>query len=192
MRIWKEEVGWRACCMALAFPSPMLGSLAAPQRVPLLSAYASIARHAVSLPPHIHITPAASQIFGPVLAARTFASEAEAIQLANSTEFGLGAGVISADEARCRLARRGWAGRAGWGGAGRGGAEQGRVGQGGRGAVAHETSEASGLQLANTHADLPCSARRVVEALECGLCWVNCSQPCFVQAVRAGSRWLSD
>lgn len=24
--------------------------------------------------------------------------------------------------------------------------------------------------------------RRVSEALECGICWVNCSQPCFVQA----------
>lgn len=39
------------------------------------------------------------------------------------------------------------------------------------------------------HIDLaaapPCNPpfRRVVEALECGICWVNCSQPCFVQAV---------
>ncbi|KAI7837126.1 hypothetical protein COHA_009045 [Chlorella ohadii] len=81
----------------------------------------------INVEPHMRIWK--EEIFGPVLAARTFASEAEAIQLANSTEFGLGAGVISADEARCR---------------------------------------------------------RVVEALECGLCWVNCSQPCFVQAPWGG------
>jgi acyl-CoA reductase-like NAD-dependent aldehyde dehydrogenase len=45
------------------------------------------------------------EIFGPVLAARTFASEEEAVRMANDSEFGLGAAVISADEARCRYAR---------------------------------------------------------------------------------------
>ncbi|PRW59376.1 betaine aldehyde dehydrogenase isoform A [Chlorella sorokiniana] len=81
----------------------------------------------INVEPHMRIW--REEIFGPVLAARTFASEAEAIQLANASEFGLGAGVISADEARCK---------------------------------------------------------RVVEALECGMCWVNCSQPCFVQAPWGG------
>ena len=38
----------------------------------------------------------------PHVAARTFRSEAEAVELANSSEFGLGAGVISADPERCR------------------------------------------------------------------------------------------
>ena len=37
------------------------------------------------------------EIFGPVLAATTFRSEEEALQLANDHEFGLGAAVISAD-----------------------------------------------------------------------------------------------
>ena len=37
------------------------------------------------------------EIFGPVLAAATFSTEEEAIRLANESEFGLGAAVISAD-----------------------------------------------------------------------------------------------
>lgn len=69
------------------------------------------------------------EIFGPVLAARTFRTEEEAVALANGSEFGLGAGVISADPERCR---------------------------------------------------------RVSEALEVGICWVNCSQPCFCQAPWGG------
>lgn len=54
----------------------------------------------------------------------TFSTEAEALQLANDSEFGLAGAVISADEARCK---------------------------------------------------------RVAEGLECGIVWVNCSQPCFCQ-----------
>jgi betaine-aldehyde dehydrogenase len=37
------------------------------------------------------------EIFGPVLCVRTFSEEAEAIQLANDTHYGLGAAVMSAD-----------------------------------------------------------------------------------------------
>ena len=38
------------------------------------------------------------EVFGPVLAAMTFKTEEEAIQLANNNEFGLAGAVISADE----------------------------------------------------------------------------------------------
>ena len=54
----------------------------------------------------------------------TFTSEAEALRLANDSQFGLGGAVISADMERCK---------------------------------------------------------RVAEGLECGIVWVNCSQPCFCQ-----------
>lgn len=40
------------------------------------------------------------EIFGPVLCARTFATEQEAIQLANETDFGLAAGIITNDAVR--------------------------------------------------------------------------------------------
>ncbi len=47
------------------------------------------------------------EIFGPVLAVRTFCSELEAISLANDTQFGLAAAVLSADLARAdRVAER--------------------------------------------------------------------------------------
>jgi betaine-aldehyde dehydrogenase len=42
------------------------------------------------------------EIFGPVLAVRTYSNEAEAIKLANDTRFGLAAAVMSEDEQRCR------------------------------------------------------------------------------------------
>jgi betaine-aldehyde dehydrogenase len=46
------------------------------------------------------------EIFGPVLVARTFTTESEALDLANSSEFGLGAAVLSTDLERCdRVAR---------------------------------------------------------------------------------------
>ena len=41
------------------------------------------------------------EIFGPVLAASTFKTEEEAIQLANDSEFGLAGAVISADQEVC-------------------------------------------------------------------------------------------
>ena len=44
------------------------------------------------------------EVFGPVLAAMTFKTEEEAIQLANNSEFGLAGAVISADEQVIRLA----------------------------------------------------------------------------------------
>jgi 5-carboxymethyl-2-hydroxymuconic-semialdehyde dehydrogenase len=42
------------------------------------------------------------EIFGPVLTAQPFADEAEAIALANETEYGLAATVYTGDEARAR------------------------------------------------------------------------------------------
>jgi betaine-aldehyde dehydrogenase len=47
------------------------------------------------------------EIFGPVLVSRTFIDEAEALLLANSSDFGLGAAVLSANVERCeRVARQ--------------------------------------------------------------------------------------
>ncbi len=46
------------------------------------------------------------EIFGPVLCMRSFVSEDEAIQMANDSEFGLAAAVMSKDDTRCdRVAR---------------------------------------------------------------------------------------
>jgi betaine-aldehyde dehydrogenase len=64
------------------------------------------------------------EVFGPVLAAATFSTEEEAIEIANGSVYGLAAAVISADKERCN---------------------------------------------------------RVAAAMETGICWINCSQPCFVQ-----------
>jgi betaine-aldehyde dehydrogenase len=69
------------------------------------------------------------EIFGPVLCVRRFTTEAEAIRIANATEFGLAAAVMSDDAARCR---------------------------------------------------------RVGNALQAGIVWVNCSQPTFTQAPWGG------
>ncbi|KAK7828784.1 betaine aldehyde dehydrogenase 1 [Quercus suber] len=41
------------------------------------------------------------EVFGPVLCAKTFSTEDEAIELANDTQYGLGAAVISNDLERC-------------------------------------------------------------------------------------------
>eukprot|EP00850_Spirogloea_muscicola_P000216 SM000001S04618 [mRNA] locus=s1:1268464:1272611:- [translate_table: standard] len=71
------------------------------------------------------------EVFGPVLAIKTFSSEEEALELANNSPYGLGAAVISQDEARCK---------------------------------------------------------RVSEALQAGIVWVNCSQPCFCQAPWGGTK----
>ena len=46
------------------------------------------------------------EIFGPVLCVRTFATEREAVELANDSDFGLAAGIISADTARARRVAR--------------------------------------------------------------------------------------
>jgi betaine-aldehyde dehydrogenase len=46
------------------------------------------------------------EIFGPVLVARTFSDEAEAVLLANSSDFGLGAAVLSANVGRCEQVAR--------------------------------------------------------------------------------------
>ena len=47
------------------------------------------------------------EVFGPVLAVRTFRAEEEAVRLANDSRFGLAAAVMSADLERCRrVARR--------------------------------------------------------------------------------------
>lgn len=53
-----------------------------------------------------HMTIVREEIFGPVLAAMTFETEAEAIALANDTEYGLQAGLWTADVSRAlRVAR---------------------------------------------------------------------------------------
>ncbi|OOR87798.1 aldehyde dehydrogenase [Moraxella caviae] len=47
-----------------------------------------------------------TEVFGPVLAVRRFDDEAEAIRLANDSQFGLAAAVMSADDARCQRVAR--------------------------------------------------------------------------------------
>jgi betaine-aldehyde dehydrogenase len=71
------------------------------------------------------------EIFGPVLAVTTFRSEAEAVALANDSEFGLAAAVMSADLVR---------------------------------------------------------AERVADAFEAGVCWINCSQPNFLEPPWGGMK----
>lgn len=71
------------------------------------------------------------EVFGPVLCVKTFATEEEAIELANDTHYGLGAAVLSKDLERCE---------------------------------------------------------RMTRAFQCGIVWINCSQPCFVQAPWGGKK----
>lgn len=71
------------------------------------------------------------EIFGPVLAVTTFRGEDEAVRLANDSEFGLAAAVMSADRAR---------------------------------------------------------AERVADAFEVGVCWINCSQPNFLEPPWGGMK----
>ncbi|XP_027124845.1 aminoaldehyde dehydrogenase 2, peroxisomal [Coffea arabica] len=71
------------------------------------------------------------EVFGPVLCVKTFATEEEAIELANDTHYGLAAAVLSEDLERCE---------------------------------------------------------RLTKAFQCGIVWVNCSQPCFCQAPWGGKK----
>eukprot|EP01114_Cavostelium_apophysatum_P014238 TRINITY_DN3642_c0_g1_i1.p1 TRINITY_DN3642_c0_g1~~TRINITY_DN3642_c0_g1_i1.p1 ORF type:complete len:502 (+),score=128.64 TRINITY_DN3642_c0_g1_i1:160-1665(+) len=71
------------------------------------------------------------EIFGPVLSCMTFKTEHEALRLANNSNFGLGASIMSKDQERCD---------------------------------------------------------RFVKAFRSGIVWVNCSQPCFVQAPWGGMK----
>ena len=50
--------------------------------------------------PHQDIRTVREEMFGPVMSAMSFDTEAEAIEMANNSEFGLGAGVFTADIAR--------------------------------------------------------------------------------------------
>ena len=50
--------------------------------------------------PHQDIRTVREEMFGPVLSALSFDSEEEGIEMANNTEFGLGAGVFTSDVAR--------------------------------------------------------------------------------------------
>jgi betaine-aldehyde dehydrogenase len=70
-------------------------------------------------------------VFGPVLCVMEFDTEEEAVALANGSDYGLGAAVITADAAR---------------------------------------------------------AARMTDAFDCGLVWVNCSQPCFCHGPWGGKK----
>ena len=124
------------------------------------------------------------EVFGPVLASATFSTEEEAVTIANSSEFGLAGAVITADPPRCLHTE-----------------PPGHT-------VVHCLHEnpASRQALSVSHfpnlhecqvtlGDHDCSCtcahcqaatddgggrcQRVAEALECGIVWKNCSQPCF-------------
>ena len=71
------------------------------------------------------------EVFGPVLCVMEFDTEEEAVALANESDYGLGAAVITADSAR---------------------------------------------------------AARMTDAFDCGLVWVNCSQPCFCHGPWGGKK----
>eukprot|EP00270_Netrium_digitus_P005880 TRINITY_DN1790_c0_g1_i1.p1 TRINITY_DN1790_c0_g1~~TRINITY_DN1790_c0_g1_i1.p1 ORF type:complete len:461 (+),score=142.51 TRINITY_DN1790_c0_g1_i1:204-1385(+) len=79
--------------------------------------------------PHMRIWK--DEVFGPVLSVVTFDTEEEAIAMANDSEYGLAAAVMSENSERCK---------------------------------------------------------RVAEAMECGIVWVNCSQPTFTQAPWGGKK----
>ncbi|XP_024181315.1 betaine aldehyde dehydrogenase 1, chloroplastic isoform X2 [Rosa chinensis] len=71
------------------------------------------------------------EVFGPVLCVKTFTTEDEALELANDTDYGLGAAVISKDPERCE---------------------------------------------------------RFAKAIQSGVVWKNCSQPCFNEAPWGGKK----
>jgi len=53
----------------------------------------------IDVKPHMRVWK--EEIFGPVLVVTTFKTEAEAVQLANDSEFGLGAAILCKDQAIC-------------------------------------------------------------------------------------------
>ena len=111
------------------------------------------------------------EIFGPVLSVCTFSTEAEALALANDCEFGLGG----------KHTRRGVCGGGGLR----------RRGDGGSCVSTPQPRLpllivlcASCLPLGAVISADPARCTRVAEALECGIVWVNCSQPCFCMVSR--------
>ncbi len=131
----------------------LLGPLVSAQQYQKVAGYIDVGRREASLvtgggrPAHLNtgyfleptifadVKPSAriwtEEIFGPVLAVTTFRNEDEAVALANGSEFGLAAAVMSADVAR---------------------------------------------------------AQRVAEAFEAGVCWINCSQPNFLEPPWGGMK----
>eukprot|EP01116_Phalansterium_solitarium_P019594 TRINITY_DN5535_c0_g1_i2.p1 TRINITY_DN5535_c0_g1~~TRINITY_DN5535_c0_g1_i2.p1 ORF type:complete len:713 (+),score=274.80 TRINITY_DN5535_c0_g1_i2:111-2141(+) len=98
-----------------------------PSRAELLSGYFVEPTIFVDVKPEMAIW--REEIFGPVLSVMTFATEEEAVALANDSTYGLAGGVMSRDRERCT---------------------------------------------------------RVANALQVGVVWINCSQPCFVEAPWGG------
>ncbi len=128
-------------------------------------------------------SPTRFQVFGPVLACTTFVTEEEALRLANDSEFGLGAAVISADEeVRAAFQPRGcralyaprvrWHCRPWW-----------------PSLWAPDDARHEHWSMCTHSAGEPDAraavllqrCRRVSAALEAGVTWINCAQPCFCQ-----------
>jgi betaine-aldehyde dehydrogenase len=115
--------------------------------------------------PHMRIW--REEIFGPVLSAMTFDTEEQAVALANDCEFGLGGAVIS--EVGCDLGL---------------GISRMLLGRLPSLSLSSEPLRPAGA-IPHLLQDLV-RCQRVADALECGIVWVNCSQPCFCQAPWGG------
>lgn len=131
----------------------LLGPLVSAQQYAKVQGYVDVGKGEATLisggarPPHLNtgyfleptifadVKPTAriwtEEIFGPVLAVTTFKTEDDAVRLANDSDFGLAAAVMSADMER---------------------------------------------------------ARRVADAFEAGVCWINCSQPTFAEPPWGGMK----